>query len=428
MEINLLRQNKIKDFIIKFLIFIFPLSLVSGPLIPDLIISFSSILFLIFLKKEIYFLFKENTFIKIFFLFFLYLVFNSFFSEVMWISMKSSITYIRFLVFVCIIYYLCEYYSNSRYIFLLGLLFTFIILCLDANFQYLTGKNFFGFEPQQYPLRISGMFKDELILGSYLTRLFPLLIGLFFLFFNKKKFFMFYTLIFTLIVSFTIFIAAEKTSIALHFISLILLIYFFDLSKKYKFILFLVLIFFTFVTIFFNSHIKQRVIKQALINSQCLTLDDRCIKGDKYLFSKVHTAHYLTSINIFIEKPIIGSGIKTFRYLCNKKKYQVNRIYKDFGFWETGCSTHPHNTYIQALSEIGIIGFLFLISLFIYISLRLFRHKIEDKQEEYFYRSVLICLFINFFPFAPSGNFFNNYISMMYALPLGFMVSNMKMK
>ena len=79
---------------------------------------------------------------------------------------------------------------NTKYIFFLGLLFTFVILCIDANFQYLTGKNFFGFEPQKTPLRISGMFKDELILGSFLSRLFPLLVGLFFLFFNQKKFFL----------------------------------------------------------------------------------------------------------------------------------------------------------------------------------------------------------------------------------------------
>ena len=56
-----------------------------------------------------------------------------------------------------------------------------LFISLDATFQAITGKNFFGFEPQKEPLRISGMFYDELILGSYLARLFPLLIGLFFL-------------------------------------------------------------------------------------------------------------------------------------------------------------------------------------------------------------------------------------------------------
>ena len=71
---------------------------------------------------------------------------------------------------------------------------------------------------------------------------------------------------------------------------------------------------------------------------------------------------------------------------------------------------------------------LFLIAFLFYIVVNLFKSKSGNKVEVYFYRSVFICLFINFFPIAPSGNFFNNYISMIYALPLGFMVSNMKIK
>lgn len=418
MEISLLRQNSKIDLIIKFLVFIFPFLLVSGPFIPDFVLSISSILFLIFIKKEIFFFLIKNTFIKIFLLFFLYLVINSFFSEQIWVSLKSSTTYVRFIVFVCIIYYLCEFYPKIRYVFFLGLLSTFVILCIDANFQFLTGKNFLGFEPQLSPLRISGMFNDELILGSYLSRLYPLLFGLFCLFFNKKNFFLLYILILTLLVSFTIFITAERTSIALHIISLILLIFFIDFKKRYKFLIYISLICITIFTVLSNIHIKDRVIKEALLNSD----------HGKYVFSKVHTAHYLTSINIFLDKPILGSGIKTFRYLCDKVKYQKNRFNLDFQYWWAGCSTHPHNTYIQILSETGIIGFLFLIAFLFYIVVNLFKSKSGNKVEVYFYRSVFICLFINFFPIAPSGNFFNNYISMIYALPLGFMVSNMKIK
>jgi O-antigen ligase len=416
MEIDLLNNHSKKIFFINFFVIIFPLTLVSGPLIPDLIISISSILFLIFLNKDFFYYLKKKLFIKLFFLFFLYLVINSFFSEMISISLKSSITYLRFIVFVCLIYYLFEHYPNTKYYFCLGLLFTFLILCVDANFQYLTGKNFFGFEPQKTPLRISGMFKDELILGSFLARLFPLLVGLLFLFFNKKKYFLFYLLIITLAVSLTIFISAERTAIILHLISLTLLIFFFDFKKRYKFFLFLLLIALSIISILSNSHIKKRVITETLLNS------DR----GKYIFSKVHHAHYLTSINIFLEKPILGSGIKTFRYLCDDDKYKKNRFKTPFKFWQFSCSTHTHNIYIQVLSETGIIGFIFLISFLIYVLISLFKNLSVNKNEIYFYRTVFICLLVNFFPFAPSGNFFNNYLSMIYILPLGFMVSNMK--
>tara|TARA_B100000989_G_C19522230_1_gene464791 strand:+ start:720 stop:1979 length:1260 start_codon:yes stop_codon:yes gene_type:complete len=416
MEINYFTKNKTKILIIKFLVFIFPLTLVSGPLVPDLIISISSLLFIVFFYNEILFSLKNNLFIKIFFLFFLYLFISSFFSEVLSISLKSSFTYLRFVIFVCLVCYLHKNYPEIIYIFFLGLLFTFVILSLDANLQYFTGKNFFGFEPQQTPLRISGMFKDELVLGSYLSRLYPLLIGLFFLFFYKKKFFYLNIIILTILVSFTIFISAERTSIVLHFISLTLLTLFLNIPKKYKLFIFFSIICSSIIVVSNNIHIKQRVINETLLNSD----------NAKYIFSKVHHAHYLTSINIFIDKPIIGSGVKTFRYLCDLDKYKVDRFKKPFKYWQFSCSTHPHNIYIQLLSETGIFGFMFLFFFFITIVGNLFKNLPEKGVELYCRRAIYVCLFINFFPFAPSGNFFNNYVSMMYILPLAFMLLKLK--
>ena len=62
----------------------------------------------------------------------------------------------------------------------------------------------------------------------------------------------------------------------------------------------------------------------------------------------------LTSLNIFFDNKLIGSGPNTYRKLCNKDEYNVN---------EFSCSTHPHNTYLQ-LSETGIIGLGFILYCF----------------------------------------------------------------
>ena len=67
---------------------------------------------------------------------------------------------------------------------------------------------------------------------------------------------------------------------------------------------------------------------------------------------------------MFLDRPIIGHGPKMFRVKCSDPKYS-----EIVGYSETGsCMTHPHNFYIQLLAETGIIGFLFLFSLFVYIS------------------------------------------------------------
>ena len=72
-------------------------------------------------------------------------------------------------------------------------------------------------------------------------------------------------------------------------------------------------------------------------------------KSEIRIFSETHQAHYETAIKMFKDKPLIGHGPKTFfRKICNQEQYYV--LY--------GCSTHPHNTYLQLLSETGLIGFI----------------------------------------------------------------------
>ena len=41
---------------------------------------------------------------------------------------------------------------------------------------------------------------------------------------------------------------------------------------------------------------------------------------------------------------------------------------------------------------------------------------------------LLICVFINLWPLAQTGNFFNNWISIIYYLPIGFIISDYKDK
>ena len=69
---------------------------------------------------------------------------------------------------------------------------------------------------------------------------------------------------------------------------------------------------------------------------------------DLKAFSDVHQSKYVTALKIYKDNKIFGSGTKTFRHLCERPEYHTPPL---------GCSTHPHNTYIQLLSETGLIGF-----------------------------------------------------------------------
>ena len=66
-------------------------------------------------------------------------------------------------------------------------------------------------------------------------------------------------------------------------------------------------------------------------------------------------AHYLTAIEIFKEKPLIGSGIKGFRMQCGKKEYEdigytltlcVDAVFEDaddYALFKITYGTEPYN-------------------------------------------------------------------------------------
>ena len=128
--------------------------------------------------------------------------------------------------------------------------------------------------------------------------------------------------------------------------------------------------------------------------------------------------------NSTIEDNIVfGQGPKMFRKLCKEPKFYS-------GIW--GCTTHPHNSYIQFLAELGILGFMFLLISFIFVVYLFFIHlKRKESDEAQIFKNnyqiyLLMGIFITLWPIAPSGNFFNNWLSIVYYLPVGFYLATQK--
>lgn len=401
-------EKKLINSKLNYAIILIPLLLVTGPFLPDLVLTISSIYFLIcvFIYKE-FKLFK-NTFFKIFLFFYFICILSSLLSEYKIHSLKSSLPYIRFGLFSLLIHF---YFIKDKN-FLKNLYFvmicSYLILIIDGFYQFFSGYNLFG-----YPIindRVSSFFKDELVLGSYISRFLPLLIGVSIyteIIFKKRYVLLNYFIFFSSMV--LTYISGERT--AFFFIILIYFYYLFFWQRISKNILIISLMSITTIIAitYFNSDIKKRMID--------LTADQLSTNNiDNTKPMELYQGHFLIAYELFRKNPILGVGPKNYRKHCdNEEKYQQRPYY---------CTTHPHNTYFQLLAETGLIGFLIILLFFIsiifnlskYFFLFLFKKK---KTREDFYLSITLCILISLWPFVPSGSFFNNYMSIVYFYPLG---------
>ena len=180
--------------------------------------------------------------------------------------------------------------------------------------------------------------------------------------------------------------------------------------------------------------------KKRIIN---VTIDSFSINSNIegfIIYTPMHHAHYLTAWNMFISKPIFGHGSKSFRVLCDDDKYEEIIIFESdnngnkYNEIINGCSTHPHNFFLELISENGLIGFLifyFLYFYIIYVFLSSFiLHLFNKKYDNLNLIKLFCCLsfLLQFFPLIPSGSFFNNWLSVLYYLPLSiiYLIQNIK--
>ena len=88
-------------------------------------------------------------------------------------NLRSSLGYIRFGIFsIAVIYFLEKEKKILKWTFLVFLI-SFLLLIIDGYIQYFIKENILGNPVDEGSLRIRLLFNDQYILGSYLSRLFP---------------------------------------------------------------------------------------------------------------------------------------------------------------------------------------------------------------------------------------------------------------
>ncbi len=247
-------------------------------------------------------------------------------------------------------------------------------------------------------------------MGSYLSRLFPLLFALF-LFKKKQKYEIYFIGVLFILVDVLIFISGERSSFFFLNLSTVFIIILIKEYQKFRLITFIIAIICVLVLSLNSSKLNERMFKDPAQNMGLIESSN-----EKVIFTPQHDSLIRTAYNMFKDRPLFGHGPKMFRVICKDKKYASG---------DTPCSTHPHNFYIQLLAETGIIGFLFLSSALVYViytALRQFKSIIFKKKRPLsdYQVCLLAGLLISVWPLTPNGNFFNNWLMIVYSLPVGF--------
>ena len=350
-------------------------------------------------------------------------------------SYKSSLFYFRFGIFSIAVWYLIDNNNKIYQNLFKSLFITYCILLIDAFFQYFTGKNLLGYEIAPTG-RLSGLFGEEMILGSYLTRLFPFLVSLFLIKKDVSKKFLILFLFLILGIDLIVFLSGERVAIFLLTLSTILIILFIKKFKVFRIITFASSIILITIITLQSEKIKKRIVTttidnftyEKMENSQNNKSDTNKVNKNETsikinFFSTEHQILFLTSIKMLKDNYFFGQGPKMFRLLC--KKFYDKGNFPDNLAGGAYCNNHPHNIFLQLLAETGLIGFSFVLIIFLYVSylliIQFFNPFFKKKVIISDYKiCILIGFFINLWPLIPSGNFFNNWLSIVYFLPIGF--------
>ena len=154
-----------------------PAALVAGPFIAEIIVNFIALKFLVEILRNRNNAYFKNYLFLFFLLFYLIQIISLINSEHFMKSAMNVFFYIRYPLFAFGVADLLEKKKVALKYLYYSITLTIFVVMVDGYKQYFSDTNFFGF-PKYRPDRISGFFNDDLILGSYLFRFSPLLLGL----------------------------------------------------------------------------------------------------------------------------------------------------------------------------------------------------------------------------------------------------------
>tara|TARA_E500000331_G_scaffold43055_1_gene35596 strand:+ start:231 stop:1643 length:1413 start_codon:yes stop_codon:yes gene_type:complete len=435
---------------------LFPIAYIIGNFAINLITFLIIIVGIITYRKELL-KFDDKKIILFLVSFFLVLIIATAINHKKWEhdSLVKSLIYLRYLIFIIVVSLVIKRNDINLKHFLFSCLVCAGFLSLDVIFQSINGRDIFGLvAPKTHN---SGFFGSELIAGTYIQRFFLLGVFLIPLVISKGKLINFLFILF-LVTGFTAIILSGNRMPAVIFCAFVFLAFIFFRKIRYNFLITLLILPFVYLLIIKNnkdislSHFSfwenlndmapsiSNLLKEKYPElEEGITMTEELKKkypelgedinfrhafkrgileyqkkfGKKYEMTSYGSGHvtiFVTAIDTWLDSPLLGSGIKSFRIKCKDKLKLPNRV----------CESHPHNYYLGILNSAGAIGLILILIAIFFIFKKLIEiYRLEKNNIDYIGYAVLLSLFIEMFPLRSSGGFFSTQSSTYVFLLLG---------
>ena len=387
-----------------FLLSVLPISIVLGSTISLITIFLMCIMciYFIFIQKSIRYLLFDKTII-LFFIIYIYLLFNSFISLDIQSGLARNLGFIRFIFLFIIINYIFRIEKNQKIIFKNWFLIIILIL-FDAFIEIFSGRNILGYG-ELYGNRIVSFFKDEPVLASFLNGFIFILSGyLLTNFKNQNIYYKIFSAVTVILFILCVVLTGERSNTLKLLFGIVL---FFSINKyfgtKIKTYFIITLLSVVIFTISSSDYLKLRFVTQ--VKNSVLAAEAQ---------EQVYFNLYKSGFEVFKNFPVFGVGNKNYRVeTCNIEKLIKYENYS--------CNTHPHQIYFEFLSEHGILGSIILLSIFFYLIFRHIRVIIFSKNLPQL--GSFVYLITIFLPLLPSGAFFNDFNSTLFWINLSILYS-----
>ena len=419
----------VKNTYFSLLLSLMPLSFIAGNMIININLILIILSTLIVFREN---LFKNKYFLldKIIFSFFGFVLFTALINDIFYLNKLSwgtayattirSILFFKYLILYISIKFLIEReYINIKFFFI-SCTFASLFVCFDIFYQFIYGKDIFGYEAIPGFRKLGGPFGDELIAGGFIQRfsIFSFfLIPLFYKKFSPKilKFLIPFLLIIILL---GLILSGNRMPLIL-FIFLVSLIVIFNKQTRKYFLTFISILTIIFILAFsLNEKVKNNFYN---FYNQVSNMTNIIINKDFDNTSSQYLREFASFYDTWLLNIYIGGGIKSFRYYCHIRP----NIDKNSEFL---CNMHPHNYYLEILTETGLVGFFIVLIIFLLVLYRTFYKKYFEKSSSLINNNLIvpfIFLFIaEIFPLKSTGSFFTTgnatYIFLIMAILVGF--------